>query len=84
MGATSMAQLCGLSIYVARYTKEVEMTDRAYALEVADWIERELTKAKATGETGLLRRPYIQNIGLIIKALREYGGKPNPKEGSKD
>ena len=52
-----------------------EMTDRKYALEVADWIERELAKAKTTGETETLRRPYIQNTDLIIKALREYGNK---------
>lgn len=47
---------------------------RAYATEVADWCQRELDAAKAHGSpTG---RAYVQNIDLIIEALREYASRP--------
>lgn len=47
---------------------------RAYATEVADWCERELKSAKENGER--MGRAYVQNVDLIIAALREYAAKP--------
>ncbi len=43
---------------------------RRAAKDVADWCERELIKAKETGS--LETRPFVQNVDLIIAALREY------------
>lgn len=47
---------------------------RAYAKEVADWCARELAEAKGRGDP--MGRAYVQNIDLIIAALREYATKP--------
>jgi len=51
---------------------------RSYANEVANWCERELKEAKgyATGDASPMGRAYVQNIDLIIKALREYACRP--------
>jgi len=48
---------------------------RAYATEVADWCERELKMAKELGGR-MDYRCYVQNVDLIIGALREYAAKP--------
>lgn len=48
---------------------------RAYATEVADWCASELVKAKNLGER-MDYRCYVQNVDLIIEALREYAAKP--------
>ncbi len=51
-------------------SKEVLVSEESkWALEVANWIERELK----TGSD--FTRPLVQNVVLIIKALREYGNK---------
>ena len=47
-----------------------EQEERYYARDVAIWCERELAKAKETGN--LETRPFVQNAELIIKALKEY------------
>ena len=47
---------------------------RAYANEVADWCAREL--AEARGQRQPMGRAYVQNVDLIIAALREYAAKP--------
>lgn len=47
--------------------------ERRYANDVADWCERELVKARETGN--LETRPFVQNADLIIAALREYGSR---------
>lgn len=47
---------------------------RAYAKDVADWCARELAEAKGEGHP--LGRAYVQNIDLIIEALREYAARP--------
>lgn len=49
------------------------MSERTYAKDVADWCERELENARVTGH--LETRPLVQNVELIIKALREYAAK---------
>lgn len=49
-------------------------SERNYATEVADWCQRELDAARGVGEP--MGRAYVQNIGLIIKALREYAARP--------
>ena len=49
-------------------------SDRAYATEVADWCTRELNEARGAGTS--MGRAYVQNVDLIIKALREYAAKP--------
>lgn len=43
---------------------------RVYANEVANWCERELKSAAENGDP--MGRAYMQNIDLIIEALREY------------
>lgn len=43
---------------------------RAYATEVADWCAREHHAAKEHGDP--MGRAYVQNVELIIEALREY------------
>jgi len=45
-------------------------TDRAYAKDVAEWCERSLSEARRVGY--LDTRPFVQNVQLIICALREY------------
>ena len=45
--------------------------DRASSKDVADWIERDLKTAKQTGN--MATRGLVQNVDLIIAALREYG-----------
>ncbi|HMH95668.1 MAG TPA: hypothetical protein VK577_03695 [Bradyrhizobium sp.] len=47
---------------------------RAYANEVADWCARELEEAK--GQRQPMGRAYVQNVDLIIAALREYANQP--------
>jgi hypothetical protein len=47
--------------------------DRAYARCVADWCEREVRKACEFGR--LETRPFVQNVELIIAALREYADR---------
>lgn len=47
---------------------------RAYATEVADWCARELKRAKEDGAP--MGRAYVQNVDLIIVALREYASRP--------
>ncbi len=47
----------------------VSKDESKWALEVANWVEREL---KSGGD---FTRPLVQNVVLIIKALREYGNK---------
>lgn len=52
----------------------VDLTDRSAANDVADWIERERAEARANGWWPE-KRAYVQNIDLIVAALREYGAK---------
>lgn len=47
-----------------------ETGERRYAKDVADWCQRELDTARRTGN--LETRPLVQNIELIIKALRAF------------
>jgi hypothetical protein len=47
-----------------------------YAQDVADWCQRSLDDARKHGR--LETRPFVQNVELIILALRAYDG-PNPK-----
>jgi hypothetical protein len=49
-------------------------SERAYADEVANWCARELADARKGDLT--MGRAYVQNIDLIIKALREYAATP--------
>lgn len=44
--------------------------DRRRALDVANWIERDLQSARSMGE--MSTRGLVQNVELIIAALREY------------
>jgi hypothetical protein len=44
---------------------------RRWAIDVADWIERELTDARS-GTKEMSMRPFVQNAELIVEALREY------------
>ena len=46
---------------------------RRAARNVAAWCQRELDTARATGH--LETRPLVQNVELIIEALREYATK---------
>ncbi len=50
---------------------------RSYAAEVADWCARELKGAKESGSP--MGRAYVQNIDMIIVALREYAKSDVPK-----
>ena len=47
--------------------------ERKYAKDVADWCERSLTNASATGTMDT--RAFVQNAELIITALREYANE---------
>lgn len=47
-----------------------ERDSRRWASGVADWIERDLQSTRATGE--MSTRGLVQNVELIIAALREY------------
>ena len=51
------------------------MSKNRYAQDIADWCQRELDTARLTGH--LETRPLVQNIDLIIVALRAYEG-PDP------
>lgn len=44
--------------------------DRAAARDVAEWCARELATARQTGH--LETRPFVQNVDIIIAALREF------------
>lgn len=44
--------------------------DQRYAKDIADWCQRSLDTARLTGH--LETRPFVQNVELIIKALRAY------------
>lgn len=55
--------------------------ERQYAGEVADWCQRELDAAR--GGSAPMGRAYVQNVLLIIEALREYA-KPDAPAGSPD
>lgn len=48
-----------------------------YASDVADWCQRELDKARETGT--IVTRPFVQNVELIIKALRAFA-TPQPAD----
>lgn len=43
-----------------------------YAQDVADWCQRSLDDARKNGR--LETRPFVQNVELIIAALRAYNG----------
>ncbi len=55
-----------------------EADQRRYAGDVADWINRQLTEARTYGqpESGDWRS-LVQNIDLIVTALRAYSSPPN-------
>lgn len=46
------------------------------AQDIADWCQRSLDEARRSGH--LETRPFVQNVELIILALRAYDG-PDPK-----
>jgi len=55
-------------------------TDRAYAAVIADWCARSLAEAKESGAFDT--RCFVQNVDLIIAALREYAGERGTPERS--
>lgn len=44
--------------------------NRRWAKEVADWIESERDIARKGGTMNM--RPFVQNVDIILEALREY------------
>lgn len=52
-----------------------------YAQDIADWCQRSLDEARRSGH--LETRPFVQNVELIILALRAYDG-PDPKRAIDD
>lgn len=55
------------------------VTGRGYAVQVADWCQRELDDVKKHAQAPPMGRAYVQNVDLIIKALREYAARPPAK-----
>jgi hypothetical protein len=51
----------------------------SHASDVADWCQRELDLARKTGEMD--PRCFVQNMELIIAALRAYEGANHADEG---
>ena len=54
-----------------------------WAGEVADWCARSLDNARVLGRS-LDTRPFVQNIDLIIAALRAYEGPTPMREEPKE
>lgn len=52
-----------------------EAKRREHALDIADWLEAGRDEARTTGNVEALRRPVIQNVDLVVEALREFGNK---------